>query len=60
MSHTKDRKWTPTFRTGRRKGLYMDLPPRRHGVRWGRVIGIFLAIAVPAALIVWLIRTLAG
>jgi len=60
MTLDKDSKHTATFRTERRKGLYMDLPPKQPGTRWGLVIGVAIAVAAPLVAIVWLIAALCG
>ncbi len=56
----KDPKRTPKFRTERRRGLYMDAPPKRPTMRWKLVAIIALGVAVPLLLIAWLVKTLAG
>jgi hypothetical protein len=54
----KDPKRTAKFRTERRKGLYMDLPPARPRPRWPLVVGVAAAVAIPTLLILLLVKIL--
>lgn len=60
MAIDKDIKHTAVFRTERRKGLYVDPPPPRQEMRWGLMLAIAAALAVPIVLIVWLVKILVG